>query len=128
MIHNHQQQRYETRVVHLGFMGSILVLSETDKGFEVTSYKKGFTLRRESSGYNVYSMRNIIDCVKLFLKPTAMMFIIPAGTPVNSVIKNLSERFQLDDLSLSEVHLCLSQNKTKKILQKLRLKLPAAGK
>jgi 6-phosphogluconate dehydrogenase len=87
------QQQYEIGMVGLGVMGRNLVLNMADHGFAVAGYDKDQTkveaLRQESEGRNVRGADSMQEFARLLNPPRAVMMLVPAGAPVDSVIKDL---------------------------------------
>jgi 6-phosphogluconate dehydrogenase len=96
------QQRYEIGMVGLGVMGRNLVLNMTDHGFSVAGYDKDAAkveaLRKESAERNILGATKILDFIALLRKPRAIMMLVPAGPPVDSVIKDLLPHLDKGDL------------------------------
>ena len=96
------QQRYEIGMVGLGVMGRNLVLNMADHGFSVAGYDKDEAkveaLRKEAAERNIRSAANIVDFIALLRKPRAIMMLVPAGAPVDSVIKDLLPHLDKGDL------------------------------
>ena len=96
------QQRYEIGMVGLGVMGRNLVLNMADHGFSVAGYDKDPTkveaLRKESAERNIRGAANIDDFIALLRQPRAVMMLVPAGAPVDSVIKDLLPHLDKGDL------------------------------
>src|ERR1035438_9375531 len=86
-------QQYEIGMVGLGVMGRNLVLNMADHGFPVAGYDndaaKVEALRKESAERKVIGAANIVDFIALLRKPRAIMMLVPAGAPVDSVINDL---------------------------------------
>jgi 6-phosphogluconate dehydrogenase len=101
MTNKHSQQ-YEIGMVGLGVMGRNLVLNMADHGFSVTGYDKDAAkveaLRKESAKRNIRGAANILDFITLLRKPRAVMLLVPAGAPVDSVIKDLLHHLDKGDL------------------------------
>ena len=97
-----KQQRYEIGMVGLGVMGRNLVLNMADHGFAVAGYDKDQAkveaLRKESAERNIRGAANILDFIALLRKPRAVMMLVPAGAPVDSVIKDLLPHLDKGDL------------------------------
>ena len=81
---------YDIGMVGLGVMGRNLVLNMADHGFAVAGYDKDkekiAALKEEGGDRKVFgaeSMKAFIGCLK---KPRAVMFLVPAGKPVDSVL------------------------------------------
>jgi 6-phosphogluconate dehydrogenase len=96
------QQRYEIGMVGLGVMGRNLVLNMADHGCAVAGYDKDQTkveaLRKESAERNIRGAANILDFIALLRQPRAIMMLVPAGAPVDSVIKDLLPHLDKGDL------------------------------
>jgi 6-phosphogluconate dehydrogenase len=101
MTNKHSQQ-YEIGMVGLGVMGRNLVLNIADHGFSVAGYdkdqSKGEALRKEAAERNIRGAANLLDFIALLRKPRAMMLLVPAGAPVDSVIKDLLPHLDKGDL------------------------------
>ena len=97
-----KSQQYEIGMVGLGVMGRNLVLNMADQGFSVAGYDndaaKVEALRKESAERKVSGAVNIVDFIALLRKPRAIMMLVPAGAPVDSVIKNLLPHLDKGDL------------------------------
>ncbi len=97
-----KSQQYEIGMVGLGVMGRNLVLNMADHGFPVAGYDKDAAkveaLRMESAERKISGAGNIVDFIALLHKPRAIMMLVPAGAPVDSVIKDLLPHLDQDDL------------------------------
>jgi ketol-acid reductoisomerase len=102
MTNKQPQQRYEIGMVGLGVMGRNLMLNMADHGCAVAGYDKDQTkveaLRKESAERNIRGAANILDFIALLRKPRAIMMLVPAGAPVDSVIKDLLPHLDKGDL------------------------------
>jgi 6-phosphogluconate dehydrogenase len=102
MTNKQPQQRYEIGMVGLGVMGRNLMLNMVDHGCAVAGYDKDQTkveaLRKESAERNIRGAANILDFIALLRKPRAIMMLVPAGAPVDSVIKDLLPHLDKGDL------------------------------
>jgi 6-phosphogluconate dehydrogenase len=89
-------------MIGLGVMGRNLLLNMADHGFSVAGYDKDSTkveaLRRESGERKIRGAENIVDFIALLPKPRAVMMLVPAGAPVDSVIKDLLPHLDKGDL------------------------------
>jgi len=89
-------------MVGLGVMGRNLVLNMADHGCAVAGYDKDQAkveaLRKESAERNIGGAANILDFIALLRKPRAIMMLVPAGVPVDSVIKDLLPHLDEGDL------------------------------
>jgi 6-phosphogluconate dehydrogenase len=102
MTNKNAQQAYEIGMVGLGVMGRNLVLNMADHGIAVAGYDKDpakvGALRMESAGRNVLGAANIPELMGLLRKPRAIMMLVPAGAPVDSVIEDLRPHVDKGDL------------------------------
>ena len=96
------QLQYEIGMVGLGVMGCNLVLNMADHGFSVAGYDKDQTkveaLRKESADRNIRAMANILEFIALLRQPRAIMMLVTAGAPVDSVINDLLPHLAKGDL------------------------------
>ncbi len=96
------QQQYAIGMVGLGVMGRNLVLNMADHGFSVAGYDKDLkqveALRQESKEREVRSAADIKEFIGLLRRPRAVMLLVPAGAPVDSVIKDLLPHLDKGDL------------------------------
>jgi 6-phosphogluconate dehydrogenase len=96
------QQKYEIGMVGLGVMGRNLVLNMADHGCAVAGYDKDAdqveALRKESAERKVCGAANLLDFIALLRKPRAIMMLVPAGAPVDSVVKDLLPHLDKGDL------------------------------
>ncbi len=92
----------EIGMIGLGVMGRNLLLNMADHGFSVAGYDKDPTkvaaLRKESGERKIRGAENVVDFVALLRKPRAVMMLVPAGAPVDSVIRDLLPRLDEGDL------------------------------
>ncbi|MGA2751915.1 MAG: NADP-dependent phosphogluconate dehydrogenase [Verrucomicrobiota bacterium] len=102
MRNTQSQQRYEIGMVGLGVMGRNLVLNMADHGFSVAGYDKDAAkveaLRQESEKSDVRGAADIKEFIGLLRRPRAVMMLVPAGAPVDSVINDLLMHLQPGDL------------------------------
>jgi len=97
-----QQKQNDIGMIGLGVMGRNFVLNIADHGFSVAGYDKDQSkveeLRNEIMGRSICGASNVIDFIKLLRKPRAIMMLVPAGAPVDSVIKDLMPHLDKGDL------------------------------
>ena len=102
MNNKRSQQEHEIGMVGLGVMGRNLVLNMSDHGFSAAGYDKDTAkveaLRTESAKRHIGCAANVSDFVALLRKPRAVMMLVPAGAPVDSVIKDLLPHLDEGDL------------------------------
>jgi 6-phosphogluconate dehydrogenase len=96
------RQLCEIGMVGLGVMGRNLLLNMADHGFSVAGYdqdqSKVEALRQESKEHDVRGAANIQEFIALLRQPRAVMMLVPAGPPVDSVINDLLANLQPGDL------------------------------
>ncbi len=89
-------------MVGLGVMGRNLVLNMADHGFSVAGYDKDpakvAALSQESKERNVHGAADIKEFIGLLRRPRAVMLLVPAGAPVDSVIEDLLPHLDKGDL------------------------------
>ncbi len=89
-------------MVGLGVMGRNLVLNMADHGFSVAGYDKDQAkvgaLRKESKEVDVRGAANLQEFISLLRQPRAVIMLVPAGAPVDSVIKDLLPQLEKGDL------------------------------
>jgi 6-phosphogluconate dehydrogenase len=93
-MHKQQsQQQFEIGMVGLGVMGRNLLLNMADHGFSVAGYDKDPSkveaLRNESAERGIQGAADIKEFIGLLRQPRAVMMLVPAGRPVDSVINDL---------------------------------------
>ena len=95
-------QDYKIGMVGLGVMGRNLLLNMADHGFSVAGYDndpvKVETLRKEAEQRDIYCSGNIQEFISNLQKPRRVMLLVPAGAPVDAVIKELSAILRKGDL------------------------------
>jgi 6-phosphogluconate dehydrogenase len=96
------QQQCEIGMIGLGVMGRNFMLNIADHSFSVAGYDtdkdKVEALHKEAAGRDIHGSANIPDFNALLRKPRAIMLLVPAGAPVDSVIKDLSPHLEKGDL------------------------------
>jgi 6-phosphogluconate dehydrogenase len=96
------QQRYEIGMVGLGVMGRNLVLNMADHGHPVAGYDKDASkteaLRKEAERRDIRGATNLKEFVSQLQMPRAVMMLVPAGAPVDAVIRDLLPFLERGDL------------------------------
>ncbi len=96
------QNQQEIGMIGLGVMGRNLVLNIADHGFSVAGYdtdkNKVDALRSEAVERDICGAENIPDFIALLRTPRAIILLVPAGAPVDSVIKDLLPHLDKGDL------------------------------
>ena len=102
MTNKQPQQQYAIGMVGLGVMGRNLVLNMADHGCAVAGYDedqaKVEALRQESKERDVRGAESIQEFARLLRQPRALIMLVPAGAPVDSVINDLLAHVQPGDL------------------------------
>ena len=97
-----ETQKSELGMVGLGVMGRNLVLNIADHGFSVAGYDKDLAkvkaLNQEAEKRDVHGATEIEAFIALLRSPRAIMMLVPAGPPVDSVIKDLLPHLDKGDL------------------------------
>jgi 6-phosphogluconate dehydrogenase len=92
----------EIGMVGLGVMGRNLLLNMADHGFSVAGFDNDpqqiTHLQEESRGYPVQGTADLKTFLDLIRPPRAIMLLVPAGNPVDSVIQTLLPHLQAGDL------------------------------
>jgi 6-phosphogluconate dehydrogenase len=98
-------QHYEVGMVGLGATGRNLLLNMADRGFSTAGYDKDLAkveaLRQESKDRAVSGAVDMKEFIALLNKPRAVMMLVPAGDPVDSVIKDLLPHLDQGDLLIT---------------------------
>ncbi len=96
------KQQYEIGMVGLGVMGCNLLLNMADHGFSVAGYDndpaKVEALKKQAEKRDIHCTGNLQDFIASLQKPRSIILLVPAGAPVDSVIKEMSVYLQNDDL------------------------------
>ena len=95
-------QRHEIGMIGLGVMGRNMLLNMADHGFPGAGYDqdpgKVEALQKESAEHDIHSAADIKDFIGLLRQPRAIMMLVPAGPPVDSVIADLLPLLEKGDL------------------------------
>ena len=93
--------QYDFGMVGLGTMGRALLLNMADHGFAVagldTDTGKVDALHSEGAGKPVKGFGDAAEFVNSIRKPRAIMMLVPAGAPVDSVIATLVPHLEKGD-------------------------------
>jgi 6-phosphogluconate dehydrogenase len=94
--------KYELGMIGLGVMGRNLLLNMADHGYSVAGYDKDLikvdALRKEAQKGNVDGVRSIEELLGSLVSPRAIMFLVPAGKPVDDVIEGLLPHLTKGDI------------------------------
>ena len=87
------KEKYILGMVGLGVMGRNLVLNMADHNYAVAGYdkdkEKADKLNEEGKNKQVQGFENVEDFVDSLSKPKTVMMLVPAGKPVDSVIRDV---------------------------------------
>ncbi|MEJ2704147.1 MAG: NADP-dependent phosphogluconate dehydrogenase [Sedimentisphaerales bacterium] len=87
------KEKHELGMVGLGVMGRNLVLNMADHGFAVSGYDKDpekvQKLNEESKNKQISGFAKVEEFIASLTKPKIVMMLVPAGRPVDSVIRDV---------------------------------------
>ncbi len=98
-----QIEQYDFGMVGLGVMGKNLLLNMADNGFAVV----GFDLSKDKThdfeksgkeGQRLKGVNSLNDLVASLKKPRKIMMLVPAGKPVDSVMRDLKPLLEKGDI------------------------------
>jgi 6-phosphogluconate dehydrogenase len=96
------QQTYEIGMVGLGVMGRNFLLNLADHGYAVAGYDqdagKVDALRAQAGERKIFAADTKTEFINSLRQPRAVMMLVPAGAPVDSVIKDLLPHLEKGDL------------------------------
>jgi len=99
---NISTKQYEIGMIGLGVMGRNFAFNMAEHGFSVAGYDKSTeqveALWKESKGSDIYGAEDVVSFIALLKKPRAIMMLVPAGAPVDAVIKDLLPHLDKGDL------------------------------
>ncbi len=86
-------QQYEIGMVGLGVMGRNLLLNMAEHGHSVAGYDKDVAkvaaLRKEAENLEIRGAESLPEFLDLLRVPRTVMMLVPAGAPVDAVIRDL---------------------------------------
>lgn len=96
-------KKFDFGMVGLGVMGRNLLLNMADHDFSVVGLdldaEKAASLEQEAQEkHQIKGTTNVKEFVNLIEKPRAIMLLVPAGKPVDSVIGSLLEHLEEGDI------------------------------
>jgi 6-phosphogluconate dehydrogenase len=96
------EREFTLGMIGLGVMGRNLVLNIADHDYAVAGYdqdvSKVQTLRMEAEGSDVRGAESLEEFVGLLRTPRTVMMLVPAGPPVDSVIRDILPHLEAGDL------------------------------
>jgi 6-phosphogluconate dehydrogenase len=88
-----ENQKCDLGMIGLGVMGRNFTLNIAEHGYHVAGYDTDITkvnaLRAEDKSGNVCGAASIAEFIGLLQVPRAVMMLVPAGAPVDAVIRSL---------------------------------------
>ncbi|HEY5465070.1 MAG TPA: NADP-dependent phosphogluconate dehydrogenase [Hanamia sp.] len=95
--------QFDFGMIGLGVMGSNLLLNMSDHGFSVIGYDKNADKTKvfeasATKGTNVKGVNSLKEMISLLKTPRKLMMLVPAGSPVDSVISDLKPLLQKGDI------------------------------
>jgi len=102
MISTESRHPHDIGMIGLGVMGRNFAMNMADHGFSVAGYDndrlKVEALREETAGRDISAADTIPDFISLLRRPRAIMMLVPAGAPVDSVIRDVLPHLEKGDL------------------------------
>jgi 6-phosphogluconate dehydrogenase len=102
MTNDEIQKKYDIGMVGLGVMGRNLVLNIADQRFSVAGYDKDQAhageLKKDKGERRIGVAVDIPSFIAMLRQPRAIMMLVPAGAPVDSVIRDLLPHLDKGDL------------------------------
>jgi 6-phosphogluconate dehydrogenase len=96
------EQKCDIGMVGLGVMGRNLLLNMADHGYSVAGYDRDSdkveALRKESGDRDIHGAQSMEEFISLLRKPRSVMMLVPAGPPVDSVIRDVLPHLDAGDL------------------------------
>ncbi len=95
-------RRYQLAMIGLGVMGRNFLLNLADHGHTVAGYdkdaEKTAALEREGQGKSIGTAHSVAELAGMLERPRAVMMLVPAGSPVDSVIHDLLPHLEPGDV------------------------------
>ena len=103
MSDNDQDQLCDIGLIGLGVMGRNLLLNMAEHGFSVAGYDNDKSKVEEVANEptpngKIWAADDLRRFILMLKKPRAIMMLVPAGSPVDSVINDLTGLVEADDL------------------------------
>jgi 6-phosphogluconate dehydrogenase len=96
------EQKYEIGMVGLGVMGRNLLLNMADNGYSVAGFdldkSKVEALRAEAETRDIHGAEGLEELIGLLRTPRAVMLLVPAGSPVDAVLRDVLPHLKRNDI------------------------------
>ena len=96
------QKKFDIGMIGLGAMGRNLLLNLADHGYAVAGYDreadKVKALLHHSPGRVIRGAENLQECIMLLKVPRVIVILVPAGPPVDAVVRELLPFCQPGDI------------------------------
>jgi len=96
------QKKFDIGMVGLGAMGRNLLLNLADHGYAVAGYDREAdrvkAILHHSPGRVIRAVENLQECMMLLKVPRVIVILVPAGPPVDAVIRELLPFCQPGDI------------------------------
>ncbi|MFB3925407.1 MAG: NADP-dependent phosphogluconate dehydrogenase [Syntrophales bacterium] len=97
-----EENKCDIGMIGLGEMGRNLLLNMDDKGFHVAGYDKDpariQSLKNQSADRKIAAARDIAEFAGMLRPPRIAMMLVPAGPPVDDVIRDLVPHLSREDM------------------------------
>ncbi|MES2730105.1 MAG: NADP-dependent phosphogluconate dehydrogenase [Bacteroidota bacterium] len=117
-------KKYQIGMVGLGTMGCNLVMNMADHGFSVAGYDrdpaKVDSVQRSAGDRQVQGAKTLQEFIGLLQTPRAIILLVPAGAPVDSVINEFLPLLEKGDLLIDSgnSHFVDTSRRTKDLTEK----------
>lgn len=94
---------FDVGIIGLGVMGRNFALNISDHGFRVAGFdedssKSAILTKMGGNGKNVYGAFNLQEFVTILARPKTILLFVPAGPPVDDVLKELMPFLENGDI------------------------------
>lgn len=95
-------EAFDIGMVGLGVMGRNLSINIAEKGFSIVGYdtdvEKVRSFRDDAAGARLQGAESLQDFIRQLRKPRAVMMLVPAGNPVDAVIRSVLPYLEKGDI------------------------------
>ncbi|HED06035.1 MAG TPA: NADP-dependent phosphogluconate dehydrogenase, partial [Ignavibacteria bacterium] len=116
-------EKFDIGMIGLGVMGRNFALNMADHKFAVVGFDKNKNkveaLRREGTGKKVKGAKTLEDFLEALESPKIVMMLVPAGKPVDSVIKDVLPYMKNGDIIIDggNSHFTDTEKRFKKLVK-----------